>query len=206
MEVLMISRRDVIRGTSVALIGAATAAKAEDIESFAPRATQTEGASIATADVNISVQDSPLGTALDIYYDWLIKLSHQSGFSDDKDKLLINNTITSFDIAPDTPFFNEGLFARFADRVFKSSPDNLGTANRADRFSQHYEQLIRIAASAIDQQYDKIVPRVEALQSKLEDQTTQLTNRISTINKQWIDLTTSLGVKPTDPDYELKYI
>lgn len=163
------------------------------------------GAGVQSQDVSLSVQDSPLTQALDIYYDDLIKLCKQNGYAD-KDKMLMNNTITSFDIAADTPFYNEEIYRAFADRVFKTSPDDLGTTFRADRFSKHYQQLIFVAASHIDQQYEKIVPRVTELQQKLDDQTTKLTEKIATINGQWADLAKKLGLTQDTNDYELRYV
>src|SRR5258708_33800333 len=102
-------------------------------------------------DLPIPVADSPLKAALDFYYRNLIDLisNNGRGYGGDQ-KLLLNSTIMSFDISQDTPFYNEGLFRNFADRVFTDSPQGLGPANRADRFSLHYERAVRIAASSVD--------------------------------------------------------
>jgi hypothetical protein len=199
----MFSRRNFIKtGTAALAAGVATTAVGQNIESLPPVVSSSPSSgSIASTNVNISVADSPLKQALDIYYDNIIKLAQGFG---DKDRMLINNTITSFDISQDTPYFNEELFRAFADRVFKDSPENL-SSNRADRFSVHYERLIRAAAAKIDRQYDRIIHDVDDLQKKVEDQTTKLTNRINSINKQWNDLAKTMGLQPSDIDYELKY-
>ena len=42
-------------------------------------------------DTNISVADSPLGKALDVYYSWLIGIATNQ-------KLLLNNTIVPFEV------------------------------------------------------------------------------------------------------------
>src|ERR1043166_6214694 len=129
-ETNMFSRRNFIKtGTAALAAGVATSAAGQNIESLPPVVTSgPSGGSIASTNVNISIADSPLKQALDIYYDNFINLAQGFG---DKDRMLINNTITSFDISQDTPYFNEGLFRAFADRVFKDSPENLGS-NRAD--------------------------------------------------------------------------
>src|SRR4051794_33580994 len=88
----------------------------------------------SSGDVSISVKDSPLPTALDMFFSYVIDLADH--YSAGKQKMLMNNVITSFDIAQDTPYFNLGLFRNFADRVYMESPQTLGPANRADRFSQ----------------------------------------------------------------------
>lgn len=201
----MLSRRNILTA-GAATIAAAATAKADEIQSLAPSVTDSSlGARVTAADVSISVADSPLSKALDFYYDWLIKLAQQNGYTD-RNKLLLNNTITSFDISQDTPFFNEGLFRSFADRVFKGSPENMGPTYRADRLSQHYKGIIQVAASAIDQQYDNIVPKVERLQVKLKDQTDKLNDRVNAIIKQWNDLAKNMGLKVGDVDYELKFL
>src|SRR4051812_20693709 len=60
------------------------------------------------SDTSISVADSPLPNALDMYYSFLLGLARDNGATD-KQKLLVNNTIIPFDIAQDTPYYDEGL-------------------------------------------------------------------------------------------------
>jgi hypothetical protein len=150
-------------------------------------------------DTTISVKDSVLQQALDLYYDFLLGLVVDSG---PPTRLLLNNTITSFDISADTPFYNEGLFRNFADRVFRNSPQGIGPANRADRFSLHYSRLISQAAAAIDQDHPGLQDKVDAIQAKLQSQQDKLTKYRISVSTAWA----SLKIPDADPDYHLKYI
>ncbi|MDW9408566.1 hypothetical protein GOB18_07860 [Sinorhizobium meliloti] len=163
-----------------------------------------QAASRSTGDTVISVQDSPLQTALDVYYEFLAGIAEANGGT--TNKLVVNNTITSFDISTDTPYYNDGLFRAFADRVYLSSPEGFGTAFKADRFSVHFERLVRTAASGIDGKYKDIMPTVRALQKEMSLETTALSNRVSEISENWSKLSTSLGLTNTDSDYEMKFI
>ncbi|HUQ35190.1 MAG TPA: hypothetical protein VM144_02315 [Aestuariivirga sp.] len=156
-------------------------------------------------EVSISVKDSGVPNALDLYYSFLYEIVGQNGFTE-KQKLLVNNTISPLDIAQDTPYYNEGLFRNFADRVFLKSPQSMGPANRADRFSMHYEAIVRIAASKLDRKYRDIVSEIEGLQNRMEAQTEKLANVILKINEQWQRVATGSGIKPEDPTFELRYL
>jgi uncharacterized membrane protein YgcG len=162
--------------------------------------------SIASSDVSISVKDSPLPDALDMFYDFIIGVARQNGYQPGKDKMLVNNTITSFDIAQDTPYFNEELFRAFADRCFTDSPDTVGPANRTDRFSYNYDLVVKTAASRIDQKYPQIIARTRELETNLQTETDRLVARRSVIGRQWKDLCVASGIDTSDPDYELKYV
>lgn len=153
-------------------------------------------------DTNISVADSPLDKALDVYYSWLVDIANSKLSIPTDQKLLVNNTITSFDISIDTPYYNEGLFRNFADRVFKGSPQEIGPANRADRFSKHYGTLISQAASRIDRKYSSISTELTAIRNEIGTKTTQLSDLIVKIEGDW----KKIGVPAEDPNYELKYL
>lgn len=207
----MLSRRDVLISTAgAATMGMAAAANAQDLgEAALPvRVDLTEGweaSAIERGDVSISVGDSPLPNALDVYYGFLVELAEQNGYTD-RQKILLNNTITPFDIDQATPYYNEGLFRNYVDRVFRSSPQSLGPANRADRFSLHYEQIIRTAAAGIDKKYKEIAPDLADLQEKLDEQTEKLTDRILAINSQWQKVVSGEGITEEDPQYQLRYL
>lgn len=153
-------------------------------------------------DTNISIADSPLDKALDVYYSFLLKVANSGAALPSDQKLLVNNTITPFDIAQDTPYYNEGLFRNFADRVFKGSPQAIGPANRADRFSKHYGVLISQAASRIDRKYSAIATELVAIRNELNTQTTALASLIVKIQRDW----NSIGVKEDDPNYDLRFL
>jgi hypothetical protein len=156
-------------------------------------------------EVSISVKDSGVPNALDLYYSFLYEIVEQNGFTE-KQKLLVNNTISPLDISQDTPYYNEGLFRNFADRVFLKSPQSMGPANRADRFSMHYEGIVRTAASKLDRKYREIISEIEGLQTRLELQTRKLADVILKINDQWQRVAMGSGIKPEDPNYELRYL
>jgi len=210
----MFTRRKMLAASAlgIAATGAAVAQISSDLPlqplpiPESPLKRNRVGASIQSSDVSISVADSPLKDALDMYYDFVIGISRQNGFQPGKDKMLINNSITSFDIAQDTPYFNEELFRAFADRCFTDSPDTLGPANRTDRFSYNYDLVVKTAASRIDQKYPQIIARVAQLQSNLTTETDRLTARRAEIARQWKQLMAASGLTENDPTYELKYV
>lgn len=153
-------------------------------------------------ETNISIADSPLTNALDVYYAWLLEIASSATHAASDQKILLNNTITPFDISVDTPYYNEGLFRNFADRVFKSSPQQIGAANRADRFSKHYSALISQAASRIDRKYSSIATELTAIRREIDTKTNQLRDLIIKLENDW----KSIGVPPESENYELKYL
>src|SRR4051794_34100031 len=114
----MFSRRSVLGGIAGTVAVSGAQAKADEgslLPLLGEVPLDNRGARLQSADVSISVADSPLKNALDIYYDFLVGICKQNGYKTGTDKMLINNTITSFDISQDTPYYNEGLFRAFAD-------------------------------------------------------------------------------------------
>ena len=183
----MFTRRDVI------------AATAATVAFGLPKMAQ------AQSSVNISIADSPLPQALDIYYDSLIRLCQANGFGS-ADKLVLNNTITSFDISADTPYFNEGLFRRFADRIYLRSPDEVGPAAQADRYSVVYERLLRTVATQVDQRHPEIVPKLRELDDALDRVTRELNDLVMRLEAQWTTIAQSRGLTRGTPEYELQQI
>lgn len=207
----MLSRRRMLLGSALGATGFFSSAQAQEIIAEPSRVGppvvwEGKGGPIeGIGDTKISVADSPLPNALDMYYSFLVGLAKANGLSDQQ-KLLLNNTITAFDISQDTPYYNESLFRNFADRVFLASPQSIGPANKADRFSKQYEEIIRIAASKIDRKYNQITSQIDDLQRKLQVETERLSDRIVKINDQWTKIVNATGLKSDDPTYELKYI
>ena len=185
----MITRRETL--ASAAALAALTAAG----RAF----SQTPG------EVDIKVKDSALPAALDVYYSFMIELSRQNGF-DSRDKMLLGNTITSFDISQDTPYFNEGLFRRFADRIFLSSPAVIGPANQADRFSLQYETVVRTAADQVDQRHPEIVPKMQELDRAIANNTKKLADLIVDIEGKWSKVAAAQGLKPESLNYDLQHL
>jgi uncharacterized membrane protein YgcG len=158
------------------------------------------------AGSQLSMSDSPLPNALDIFYQNLIELCQANGFNDNTDRLVLNNTITSFDIAEDTPYFNEGLFRRFADRVYTKGSDELAPASQADRFSFIYDRLLKTVAVQIDQRHPEIAGKLQELRGVLDRETTKLTDKITDLEAQWDRLARSRGLKADTPNYDLQQI
>jgi hypothetical protein len=154
------------------------------------------------ATTDITVKDSPLENALDVYYSFVRRLAKNENEFESAQKLLMNSTIVPFDIFTNTPFYNEGLFRNFVDRVFLGSPQGVGLANRADRFSKHYGTLISQAASRIERKYPAIADELRAIRAEMSVKTTELTDKIIEIQTGW----KKIGVPETDPQYELKYL
>ena len=100
--------------------------------------------------INIPASESALPFALEQYYSELnLIIGERAG-----QPLLLNNTITTFDINEEAPFYTQGVFRLFADRKYSVSPVDLGTAIQADRFSRSYEDIIGIASTQIDATLD----------------------------------------------------
>lgn len=182
----MPNRRDVLVGVAAAAIASTSKLSAQ-------------------VSPDITMEDSPLPNALDVYYESLMDLCQPNGFGRD-DKLVLNNTITSFDISKDTPYFNDGLYRRFADRVYQTSPDQASPASQADRFSYIYERLLKTAADQVDQRHPEIRPKILELNGAIEKRTLALTNLIAKLEKQWSIVAQQRGIKLGDPTYDLQQI
>lgn len=156
----------------------------------------------------IPLDASPLPHALDMYYSSLRALCAASGFNPETDRLVLNNTITSFDIAQATPYYNEGLFRRFADRVYTVGAEELSPVSQADRFSTIYDNLMRTVAVQIDQRHPEIVDKIEELRRHLKKDTDDLTAKIKEIEASWAELAKTRGLdRDTDEsDYILQQV
>ena len=155
--------------------------------------------------LNVSIKDSPLPDALDIYYASLIDLSRMNGFSS-SDRLLLGNTITTFSISEDTPYYNEGLFQRFVDRIFLKSPDAIGPANQADRFSLQYETVLKVAADSIDQRHPEIGPKLNELTKAISKKTEELSELQMKFETEWAGIAKAGGLSADDADYDLRQL
>lgn len=137
---------------------------------------------------SLTFEDSPLPDALNIYYSSLRALCAANGFNGNDDRLVLDNTITSFDIAQDTPYFNEGLFRRFADRVYTVGSEDVVPASQADRFSYIYDNLLRSVAVQIDQRHPEIIPKIEELRGLLDKETKAFSETMKVIENNWSEI------------------
>jgi hypothetical protein len=157
------------------------------------------------AGTTITIADSPLPNALDMFYAFLTGLAASEANAGSK--VLLNNTITSFDIATDTPYYNEELFRNYADRVYKTSPASIGPSNVASRFSLHYERLMHAAVSKIDQRRPGLSARIAAYQAALNKETEKYTQFVLGIDSEWAKVAKKEGLNdPTDLKYQLRHI
>ncbi|MGX1086119.1 hypothetical protein [Pseudomonas sp. AP3_22 TE3818] len=155
------------------------------------------------AQLNIKPSDSALPYALEQYYAELLRLVGERGGQ----PVLLNNTITTLDVNEKAPFYTEGVFRQFADRKFKQSPADLGTAVQAERFSFEYERVIDIASSDIDEGLTEDVRnRIEANQREVARVTRELVAFETGISEKWAVIVQSENLKPESPAYQLRHI
>lgn len=155
------------------------------------------------SQVEIKPSDSALPYALEQYYSELVKLIGERG----EQPILLNNAITTFDINERAPFYTEGFFRQFADRKFKQSPADLGTAVQAERFSFEYERVIDIASAEIDEGLtEEARNRIEANQREITRVTRALVTFETEVTKQWQEIVTSERLDPEKPSYQLRHI
>lgn len=151
--------------------------------------------------INIPATDSGLPFALEQYYTELNRLIGQRA----NQPILLNNTITTFDIDEDAPFYTEGLFRLFADRKFSVAPENLGTAIQADRFSGQYENIIEIATTQIDANIDpSIRQKIDNYLAEIRRVRKELIDYELDVTKDWNKIVTEEGLDPNDTDYQLR--
>ncbi|MBL8311211.1 MAG: hypothetical protein JNL19_12355 [Burkholderiales bacterium] len=160
---------------------------------------------LAQSANRISVADSPLANALNVYYDSLVKICQPQGLANDQ-KLLLCNTITPFPIAEDTPYYSQGVFRNYVDRVFAGEPSNaVGPASRAERFSFLYSDLVGIANSKIEQSHPEVAVALRKKRDELTVQRKELVQFLGDVRKQWSQQPEA-ALPPTDARYMLGYI
>lgn len=154
-------------------------------------------------DLTINPADSALPNALDQYYAELLRLIGERG----SQPVLLNNTITTFDINGKAPFYTEGIFRQFADRKFRQSPDDLGTAVQAERFSYEYERVMDIATTDIDESLsEENRSRIEANQREVNRLNKELVQFETEITRLWNEIVKSENLEPNKPAYQLRQI
>jgi len=111
--------------------------------------------------------------------------------------IVLNSTILPFDIAADTPFYNEELFREYADRTFTGGVEGLqadGAAFLAARFSSQYRSLINIINDKIDQNHPEIANSVADLLSQQTKATNDLNSKISQLDASWNTIAAQRGL------------
>lgn len=155
----------------------------------------------------VTPTDSMLKNALENYYDFLVANIQGLNSETATDKVVLGNLITAFDISKETPYYNEGLFAKFADRPITGPVDRFDARFLdSDRYSFHYEQVIAALTTKIDQRHPEIVPKL----TELNDAIAKLREKLNSFRLetaiQWAKLSAAMNITPESKDYELKYI
>jgi hypothetical protein len=116
----------------------------------------------------------------------------------------MNSTIVPFDIAMDTPYYNEELYRLYADHTFRNSINGLiGNKNanfQPQRFSNQYKSLIRQAGSKIEQNHPEIEKQIRPLIVSADKARKELNKKISGFEDQWRMVATARGLDLTSKD------
>ncbi len=151
--------------------------------------------------ISIPPDESGLPKALEQYYKELTSLV---GLREDQ-PILLNNTITTFDIVKDAPFYTEGVFRNFSDRKYKVSPRDIGSAVEADRFSFEYERVLDIASTQIDATVsDDIRQQISNLNREIRRVNRELVVFEKGVLTGWKQIATDEGLTHEMPRYELR--
>lgn len=151
--------------------------------------------------IDIPAEETGLPFALEQYYEELLKL-----IGDRYDQpLLLNNTITTFDIVEEAPFYTEGVYRFFVDRVFKVSPDDLGTAIQSDRFSKHYEDVLNIATTQFDLMIaDEVRDKIDSYEREVSRVRREFVKFEKEVTADWDEIAKSEGLDQESPNYHLR--
>lgn len=153
--------------------------------------------------INIPASESGLPSALEQYYQELVTLIGERS----DQPILLNNTITTFDIVSSAPFYSEGVFRQFADRKFKSSPKDLGSSIQADRFSFEYERVINIASTKVDRFIsNEARQEIDNYKREINRVSRELVEFEASINENWLRIAEGEGLVPETPQYDLRRI
>src|SRR5262245_43598597 len=124
------------------------------------------------ARVELTVAESGLPHAIDQWFSEIIQLS---GIRNPH-KLALLGTITSYEIVPTAPMFNQFIFRSWVDRSIVNSPADPGSPSFFARHSNVFEELLTRATAKIDAsvppevqaQIDVQMQNITAVQEKIE--------------------------------------
>lgn len=153
--------------------------------------------------IDIPVGDSGLPQALEQYYQQLTDIIGQR----DDQPVLLNNTITTFDIVSEAPFYTEGVFRHFSDRKFQTSPKDLGSSIQSDRFSYEYERVLKIAATQIDGTISQDArDRITAYNREIRRVNGELLAFETKVMADWEKIAKRENLTPDTPRYQLRQL
>jgi hypothetical protein len=122
--------------------------------------------------------------------------------------VILNSTILPFDIAADTPFYNDELFREYADRTFLGGVEGLqanSAAFLAERFSSQYRAVMSLVTAQIDQNHPEIQNSLADLKAQQKAATTALTTKLNDFDVEWSKIYTSRGLVVDSVVYNMQY-
>ncbi len=154
-----------------------------------------------------SGENIPMPTALADtqakFYNFLETIIKARGLFDTQ-KIVMNNTIVPFDIAADTPYYNEELYRLYSDRTFSGAVGELVADKRGSfqpaRYSNQYQALVREAASKIDQNHPEIQKKIKPLMDEIDKERKALNKKIAEFAEEWSKVAASRGLDLTSKD------
>jgi hypothetical protein len=151
------------------------------------------------ANVDISVNDSPIGNAIDQYYHFLNQLFQPT----EKQNIALNSSLVTFDIVKEARLYTENVFRGFADRKIALSPTDFGfgSADFGDRFSERYKELLSGIVSQIDRSLSQEdLDEISALKRELKLAENELEETYIDMGSRWRRYKSEEGIEDTDPD------
>lgn len=153
--------------------------------------------------MDITVDDTPIPNAMELYYDWLLDLIGPKG----DDKIALLGTITTFDIQGDAPLYTNQIFRQFADRTITVSPTDFGKGNDYDRFSAVYDEIVQTAASQLyaeQELSDQAVLQLQRYDGEITEAVDEIKDVRFLTNAQWMEFAEAAKLEPKTPDYDLE--
>jgi cob(I)alamin adenosyltransferase len=145
-----------------------------------------------------------LSTGRARFYNFLKSVADGTGVAPEQ-RLILNSTIVPFDIATDTPFYNEELFRQYADRTFTGGVEGVTgntLASQAERFSFQYRAVLNQAALRIDTNHPEIQNSLTELGKQLSDATSELTKKLGELDAEWEKVAKARSLTPTSPTFD----
>jgi hypothetical protein len=142
------------------------------------------------------------------FYNFLRDTVQAEGGLAPNQNIVLNSTIVPFDIAEDTPFYNDELFRAYADRSFSGGVEDIHADREgilSERFSSQYRTLMNIVTAEIDQNHPEINNSLADLEAQQDKATDALTQKISKLDDIWAGIATNRHLTQGTPDYNLEF-
>jgi hypothetical protein len=142
------------------------------------------------------------------FYVFLRTIAEGEGLTPQQN-VVLNSTIMPFDIAADTPFYNDELFREYADRTFSGGVESIqasAAAFMSERFSSQYRAVMNMLTSQIDQNHPELKDTIKELQSEQNDATSDLTTKLNSFDTEWNKIAASRGLTFNTVDYDMQHV